>query len=186
MTISADAEAEFELSSGRAASSKPALQSMPQSAPASAPPSDTAAFSKRYREPESLREKPSPVIEEIVVTSRPIAQESDASRVTSKQVTGIKAKSERSVCSSHPQFLIGQVCTYSNVGSTATELRASHLSDCAGQTLRFPAGSKPPKPHASSTPERFVLQNNDTTKPPTEEIVCQSGKLVRQSLARGR
>ena len=133
------------------------------------------------KEVQSLQEKPSPVIEEILVRPPTMAQESD-----SVQVERAQLQRERSNCLNYPEFLISQVCTYPHALSTTTELRASQQSGCAGQTLTLSAGSEPPKPHDSSTPDRFVIQHSDTAKPPTEEIVCQSGKLVRQSLARGR
>ncbi len=165
-------ELELESISSAADISKSTLKGRP----APAAPADLAEFSKQPRDSQSLQEKPSAAIEEIVVTGRSVVQDTDNARTISVP----------NYCLDYPGLLISQVCKNPAALSASPTLQANRQSECAGETLTLSAGSEAPTPHDSSTLDRFVLQNENTANEPTEEIVCQSGKLVRQSLARGR
>ena len=120
--------------------------------------------------------------ERVVVTSKLRAQ----------QPTQARRKSVQSYCEDYPELLISQVCTNPLADSASFTLRANDQSECAGQTLRLHGVNKQPQPDDSSTLARFVIQSEQTDNALelesafTEQIVCQSGKLIRQSLARGR
>jgi len=169
-------------------------QSAPASAPATVPTPETAdtqadflARSKHSRTLQSMRTKPTEAIEEIVVPASPVAQKQllDSTQESLKKsplgITGLTSD-----CSDYPGILIDLVCTRNSKATTRVVLRANKQSSCAGQTLYLSDWKEPPIAHSSSTFSRFVMQNSDATTQPAEEIICQSGKLVRQSLARGR
>lgn len=188
-TYAVEQEPEITPISDRSATLDSNLHTVPQSVPASAPPSDISAFSKQLRNPRSLPETSnaasSEVIEEIVVTASKKAEPTLPTTALSAPPAPPAALARASSCQNYPKLLIGLVCTYFPSNTTQVELQANEMSACAGQTLHLPAGIEAPTPHSSSTLSRFVLQSKDAASP-TEEIVCQSGKLVRQSLARGR
>ena len=120
--------------------------------------------------------------ERVVVTSKLRAQ----------QPAQARRKSVQSYCEDYPELLISQVCTNPLADSASFTLRANDQSECAGQTLRLHGVNKQPQPDNSSTLARFVIQSEQSDNALelesafTEQIVCQSGKLIRQSLARGR
>ena len=120
--------------------------------------------------------------ERVVVTSKLRAQ----------QPAQARRKSVQSYCEDYPELLISQVCTNPLADSASFTLRANDQSECAGQTLRLNGVNNQPEPDNSSTLARFVIKSEQSDNALElesafkDQIVCQSGKLIRQSLARGR
>jgi len=155
-----------------------------RSAPAPKASGGFASYSKQARSQaaESIQKEriqaDSIEFEEIAVTSRHRAQKFEDAPL-----------SVQAQCLDYPALLISKVCTNPLASSAIISLRANVQSECAGQSLNLPADNDLPEPDVSSTLSRFVLKADnpaDPNQPPTEEIVCQSGKLIIQSLARGR
>ena len=166
-----EAEVQIQIEPSHRVPAKSPVGTMTQSAPA-----PQAAQASQASQATQAQE------ERVVVTSKLRAQ----------QPAQARRKSVQSYCEDYPELLISQVCTNPLADSASFTLRANDQSECAGQTLRLNGVNKQPEPDNSSTLARFVIQSEQSDNALelesafTEQIVCQSGKLIRQSLARGR